>query len=346
MCEAKAEAFAKPPEPATIRAEAEYDDGAVSAQVEDRLLTFDKSRPVWLHEIRILRPGPKPLALLGNGTIMTGRDLSGLGEATTTVGGHAISVDLSKAGRITVQPPLDLTSIACVVVARRAGRVVGRSTAQIYPEDRVSPCLETVRDGRFIRPARSKVPVTYLTFEGGVKPLGAPTPSLALRSGGFHVALMENGNYIQIDTTSRDVVSVQTTRRTNRSRGVVVETAPRSLTGTFVPDRWVFQFEAPGVGDLVAGDYPGAKGMDVTLESPSLKFEPPVDARGRVPEGYDWIGNQNGHNIGHFVVWEIQIENDHVTRLALDFTGRCEWFDGVKQVRPFYGMIRYNSTFH
>ena len=80
--------------------------------------------------------------------------------------------------------------------------------------------------------------------------------------------------------------------------------------------------------------------MDVSGVVPEIEFEPPTGLK-----GYEWAGGQHAGNSGHFVVWEIEVEEDRVARLAIDFTGRCESWSGVHSVKPFYGMIRYNSTF-
>ena len=84
-----------------------------------------------------------------------------------------------------------------------AGRPrAGRESTLIYAADRVSPCLEALRDGRFIRPARGDSPVTYLTFEGGTRSTPGPGPSAAFGPGAFRAALAEHKNYAVIDRSA------------------------------------------------------------------------------------------------------------------------------------------------
>jgi hypothetical protein len=330
--EATAEPLSAPLAPRPIRLEAMYDDGTVSARVEDRTVTIDGARAVRLGEIRLLRPRPRAVALLGNGTTLEGLAVSGLGEVAATVGSQTFPLDLAHAQKIAVKPPEEFPAIACSVVARRDGRELGRESTLIYAADRVSPCLEALRDGRFIRPARGDSPATYLTFEGGAKATPGPGPSVAFGEGGFRVALAEHGNYAVVD---RRAGLVQGVRRTNTRRGIIVESAPRGTA-----DRWEFCFEAPQSRDLNAGDYPDARGMDVSGVAPEIKFDPPAGLK-----GYEWVGDQNVGNSGRFVVWEIEVEGDRVTCLAIDFTGRCRAVSGIHPVKPFYGMIRFKSTF-
>jgi len=329
--EVKAEPFTALPSPASVKLEAMYNDGTVSARVEDRTVVIEGARAVRLGEIRLLRPRPRAVVLLGNGITLEGPSVSGLGEATATVGGQTLPIDLGRAEMIAVKPPDEYPAIACSVVARRAGREVGRESPPIYSADRVSPCLEAIRDGRFIRPARSDAPVTYLTFESGVKAALVPGPSAAFGEGDFRVMLASHGNYANIDPRAGTIQSV---RRTNPNRGIIVETAPRGA-----PGRWEFSFESPHGRDLAAGDFPGARGMDVSGEAPEIKFDAPAGLK-----GYEWSSNQNAGNSGHFVVWEIEVQEGRVNRLAIDFVGRCEWWNSIAYVKPFYGMIRYNST--
>jgi hypothetical protein len=321
------------PAPASVRLEAMYDDGTVSARFEDHTIVIAGARPVRLGDVRLLRPGPPAVALLGNGTTIEGTGVSGLGEATGTVAGQGLPLDLGRAGMIRVEPPDEYSSITCSVVVRRAGGEIGRVTTRIDPAGRVSPCLEAIRAGRFIRPARSETPVTYLTFEGGARtrPVSAG-PSAVFGAGEFRVVLPGAENLASNDPHAGTVRFV---RRTDPGRGVVVETAP---AGT--PGRWEFRFEAPVGLSLAAADYSGARGLDTSGDAAELRFEPPAGL-----EGYQWTSNQLLGNSGRFVVWEIEVKEGRVDRLAIDFQGRCETWDRIHLVKPFHGMIRYNSTY-
>ncbi len=330
--EVESEPLADRPVPASVWLEAMYDDGTVSARFDDRMVVIEGVRPVRLGDIRLLRLGPRAVALLGNGTTIEGTGISGLGESTATVAGQALPLDLGRARMVRVEPPADYPAIACSVVVRRAGHELGRVTTPIYPADRVSPCLEAIRDGRFIRPAWSDTPVTYLTFEGGSRTRSIPGPSAAFGAGDLKVVLPNAGNHATIDVPRG---TAEVVRRTNSYRGVVIETAPPART-----DRWEFRFEAPHGQNLAAADYPHVRGLDTSGEAAEFRFAPPAGLK-----GYDWTANQNRGNSGRFVVWEIAVKEGKVERLAIDFVGKCETWDGIHLVKCFYGMLRYNSTF-
>jgi hypothetical protein len=57
-----------------------------------------------------------------------------LAEATVTIGGQPLTVDLGRARMIAVKP-VEFPAILCTVVARRAAGEVGRLDAPIYQED-------------------------------------------------------------------------------------------------------------------------------------------------------------------------------------------------------------------
>ncbi len=346
----KAEPTATPPTPSFIQIEALFDDGTIAGRVEDRTVAIAGARLVGLGTLRRLRPAARTVALLGNGETLAGGSVSGLGEATVTVGGQPLTVDLGRARMIAVKPPVEFPAILCTVVARRAAREVSRLDAPIYREDRVAPCLEAVRDGRFIRPARSDTPVTYVSFVSGTperfdgeryqdKPFESEYPdrSVAFAEGDVTVRLIGVENVARVDMVAGVGQRVQ---RTNRARGVTVTTAPPGK-----PDLWQFEFEAPHGQILAAGDYPDARGMDVGGDAPEVRFSAPIE----LVKGLSHLANQlfgvQTSGTGHFVVWEIEVNDNQVTRLAVDFVGRCQLFDGYRHVNPYYGMIRYRSTF-
>jgi hypothetical protein len=59
--------------------------------------------------------------------------------------------------------------------------------------------------------------------------------------------------------------------------------------------------------------------------------------------GMEVIGNGRGANkiAGKFVVWELEVKGNEVTRLAIDFIQHSE-----ETKPPLYSMIRVNSSFH
>jgi len=332
-----------------VELEAVFDDGTFHGRAEDRMLEIAGAQAVRLGEVRRLRLGTRSVALLGNGATLVGGTVSGLDNATTvTVGGQVLGIDLGRAQMITVKPPGEYPAIPCTVVARRAGREVGRISTPIYQQDRVWSSMEQVRKGRFLRPARSNIPVTYVSFgrrkvetydnEGvlvGPAEEFDPKEYATVRGNDVKVSLLSSGRYLSVDAVKGVARGV---RRTNATRGVTVASA---LPGK--PDRREITFEAPHNQNVTAGDYPDARGMDVSGNAPELKWSPD--------------GCNDGD--GHFVVWEIEVKDNQVSRLAIDFVGRCKGLSSTsiadrskggqfvtqRRFYPVYGMIRFRSTF-
>lgn len=88
---------------------------------------------------------------------------------------------------------------------------------------------------------------------------------------------------------------------------------------------WNIEFAAPRGGSLGVGDYPNAKRFPFHDESPGLSFT-----------GHGRGSNRVG---GRFVIWELEIANNIVKKLAVDFIHRSE---GTGP--PLYGMLRFNSS--
>ncbi len=242
----KAEPTATPPTPSFIQIEALFDDGTIAGRVEDRTVAIAGARLVGLGTLRRLRPAARTVALLGNGETLAGGSVSGLGEATVTVGGQPLTVDLGRARMIAVKPPVEFPAILCTVVARRAAREVGLD-APIYREDRVAPCLEAVRDGRSIRLARSDTPVTYVRFVSGTPErfdgerfLDKPSESqyrdrpVAFGEGDVNVRRIGVESVARIDMVACVGQRVQ---RTNRARGVTVTRPARQARPVAVRTR-------------------------------------------------------------------------------------------------------------
>jgi hypothetical protein len=91
-------------------------------------------------------------------------------------------------------------------------------------------------------------------------------------------------------------------------------------------DGWNVQFAPPRGGALKAGEYDGAKRYPFNDDSPGLSYT-----------GHGRGSNQVG---GKFVVWELEVKDGKIAKLAIDFIYRSE-VTGP----PLYGMLRYNSTF-
>jgi hypothetical protein len=91
-------------------------------------------------------------------------------------------------------------------------------------------------------------------------------------------------------------------------------------------DGWFLDIGAPRGKMLAVGEYPNAERFKYSGNAPGLDF------RGK--------GRDSTKLAGKFAVWELEIVDDKVTRLAIDFEQRS---DGKKE--PLTGKIRFNSTF-
>jgi hypothetical protein len=312
----KAAAATAPLAPATVWLEAMFKDGTVLAQVEDRTIELAGSRTVWLGELRRLRPGPPAVAQLGNGKMLVATNVSGLGEAAITVHGQRLKVDLARAEMIAVKCPEAFPGLTCTIIARRAGREVGRLDTTIYQEDRVWPCLEALRAGRFIRPARSETPVTQMAIALGPT---LPERPLGLEEGEFSVGLRVPANFTSDDPTTSIPKVVD---RHEYKRGVTITSPP--------PSGWEIEFEAPHSQEFEEGIYTVARGQNLPAASPRIKLTTS-----------DLYLSPNFS--AQFVVWEIEVKQGVVTRLAIDFAGNGEGSHNNRM--PFSGMIRYHSQF-
>ena len=105
---------------------------------------------------------------------------------------------------------------------------------------------------------------------------------------------------------------------------LVVKPSPRGLTISV--DGWRLDIGAPKDQTLKVGEYIGAKRFAFSGESPGLDFS----------------GKGRGSNMltGEFVVWELEIKDDKIVKVAIDFTQRSEG-----KPLPLKGKIRINSAF-
>jgi hypothetical protein len=90
---------------------------------------------------------------------------------------------------------------------------------------------------------------------------------------------------------------------------------------------WWMDIGAPAGQTLRPGEYDGAKRFAFSGQSP----------------GIDLHGNGRGSNTiaGNFVVWELEVKDNKVVKLAIDFLQRSE-----EKGPPLYGSLRFNSSFH
>jgi hypothetical protein len=301
--------------PATVWLEATYKDGSLLGQVEDRTIEITGARTVWLGELRHLRPGPRAVAQLGDGRTLRGAGVSGLGETTMTVHGQNLKVDLGRAEEIAVKGPESFPGLACTFVARRAGREVGRLEAVIYDEDRVRPCLEALRADRFIRPPRSATPVTHLALAIG--PV-LPERPLDFEEGEFQLNLRVPHDFTRFDPATGGPEAVE---RSKFKRGVAI-TFPQH-------QHWELVFEAPHFQEFEAGVYTVRPEQDLLGTSPQIKLATDLYWDPKVS--------------GRFVMWEMEVKEGAITRLAFDFTGRGT--GAFKNRQDFSGIVRYHSNF-
>ncbi len=310
---AKAAPATAPLAPASVWLEAMYKDGSVLGQVEDRVIEIAGAGSVWLGELRRFRPGSRVVAQRGDGTTLFGTSVSGLGETTMTVHGQRLKVDLGRADMIAVKGPEAFPGLACTIVARRAGREVDRLDTTIYQEDRVWPCLEALRAGRFIRPARSDTPITHMALAIGS---GLPEQPLDFEDGEFTVGLRVPDDFARDDPATGIPKMVD---RRGFKRGVTITFPGRQ--------HWELVFEAPHCQELEAGVYTVAAEQDLPTASPQIKlasdtyWDPKLSAR--------------------FEVWEIEVKEGVITRLALDFAGHGT--GAIKNRQDFSGIVRYHS---
>jgi hypothetical protein len=90
-------------------------------------------------------------------------------------------------------------------------------------------------------------------------------------------------------------------------------------------DGWRFEAGAPVGKFLTVGEYPDAKRFPFSGTSPGLEFS----GKGRA----------NNKLTGAFAVWELEIENNQIVKLAIDFEQRT-----APEKPPVTGKIRFNSS--
>ena len=91
-------------------------------------------------------------------------------------------------------------------------------------------------------------------------------------------------------------------------------------------DGWTLNLAPPKGQTLQVGEYLNAKRFPFNADAPGLNFS----------------GKGRGSNrlAGQFVVWELEVVNNQVTRLAVDFLQRSE-----EKGPPLTGRVRINSTY-
>ncbi|MGE3822174.1 MAG: hypothetical protein AB7I30_22400 [Isosphaeraceae bacterium] len=274
--------------PTLVGLEARFADGVVKGKAEDREFRVGGD-PTRLSQIRGIQTGMPAVVELDDRRRLKG-ELAGLDRIPLEVGGQRFDLDLTKANAVLVDASDRGTTISCTVVARRNGEEVGRATAPIHLKGSKHASLVAIREGTFITPPRSAVPVSHLRFVSSPGDFIGQGKTYAYGAEDLTIGLAAGGVNIQVDG-------------------------------------WSIEFAGPGRAFLEAREYRGAKRTPFRDESPGINLS----------------GNGRGCNKidGAFVVWELELKGNEVTRLAIDFVQRCE-----ERMPPLYGSLRYNSTYH
>jgi hypothetical protein len=222
--------------PLACRVEVKYPDGLVSGLVEDQTYRIG-GESVKLSQLRKLRPGTKLEAQLSDGRRLEGKPAD-LEAIKVLVGKQALRLELAGAVEVNVEKPEDLTVLSVTVLARLAGKEVGRYSAPLYIEGVSESPLKALADGRFVKPARSGAPISYLRV---------------VSSKGDYIGQGKSYSYGGEDLTVR----------TNH-RGVMINVG--NLGG------WMLQFGGPGNRFLDVGEYDGAKRFPFSGEAPGIEF--------------------------------------------------------------------------
>ena len=222
--------------PPACRVEVKCDGGSVSCTTEDRTLRFGE-REVKLSQLQKLCLGPKPEARLRDNQRLEGRP-AGLETLPVSLGKQSFPLDLANALEVIVEASEELTAVSCTVVARLAGREVGRHSSPLYVEGISGSSLETLADGKFVKPPRSGAPVSSLRV---------------VSSKGDYIGQGNNYSYVGEDLTAR----------TNH-RGVTISVGS--------PGGWTLHFGGPGNRFLDVGEYDGAKRFPFSGQAPGIEF--------------------------------------------------------------------------
>ncbi|MBA4066264.1 MAG: hypothetical protein C0501_21620 [Isosphaera sp.] len=146
----------------------------------------------------------------------------------------------------------------------------------------------------------------------------------ALRDGKFHKPLpaAAPATYLKSVSSKGDYIGQG---KSYSYEGAELKVDGSAALVTVNVDGWNVQFAPPRGGALKVGEYDGAKRYPFNDDSPGLSYV-----------GHGRGSNQVG---GKFVVWELEVKDGKIAKLAIDFIYRSE-ITGP----PLYGMLRYNST--
>jgi hypothetical protein len=164
--------------PTLFRLTASYARGSVSAEVEDRTFKVgDTSIP--FREVRRIVTGPDSRVWLRNGKLIRG-ELSGLEAIPAQLGSTSLTLDLSRAADVRLQPTANLTTLAATIVARRGGQEVARMTYALPVQGVPNPDEEEIYLD--LQPSPLKKDVVEYKLE-------APVADVAVGGGGRYLIL-------------------------------------------------------------------------------------------------------------------------------------------------------------
>ena len=114
---------------------ARFESASIAGMVEDVVLKVGE-KPVRLSKIRQIesRPKAKPLVTLASGKVVEG-EVSGLGMTEVSLADQKVKVNLSKATRVEVQQPNEISAVAATVVVRLEGKELARSDANMVVDE-------------------------------------------------------------------------------------------------------------------------------------------------------------------------------------------------------------------
>ncbi|WP_435021863.1 S1C family serine protease [Tundrisphaera sp. TA3] len=159
---------------------------------------------------------------------------------------------------------------------------------------------------------------------------GAPRPSFdALREGRFIRPPRSTSpiSYVRVESTAGDYIGQGKSYSYGKGDLSFQMQGPalRCQIGDF--GNWTLSLSAGGNRMLEAAEYRDAKRYPFSNDAPGLDFS----------------GNGRGSNMlaGEFRIWELDMTQGQVNRIAVDFVQRSEG-----KMPPLVGMLRFQSTFH
>lgn len=112
---------------------ARFGSGSIAGSVEDAVVKVGPNA-VRLSTIRRIESKPKRLVTLADGKVIEG-SVEGMGTTELILGDQKVSVDLSKAEQLAIQPPEEITFVRAIVIVSSDGKELTRAETSIIVED-------------------------------------------------------------------------------------------------------------------------------------------------------------------------------------------------------------------